>query len=821
MAKSKRSTASYTADDIVRLEGLEGIRKRPGMYIGGPTVEGLHHLVDEIVSNSIDEALAGRCSSITVMLNADGSCSVSDDGLGIPVGVNSQTGIPAVTMVFCDLHAGGKFSDKVYNVSGGLHGIGLKAVNALSDWTEVEVKREGTLYHQRYERGKIASDLKEVGPTEGTGTKVRFFPDATIFQDTIVFHYATLAKRLRELAFLCKGIRISLIDQRGDEPKEETFHYAEGIKEFVAYRNRSKTTIHKEVISISREDKGGSSLECALQWIDSETPEFLQAYTNLISNRDGGTHLTGLRKGLSRALGKYAARWIERHGTKKDRQPSGDDFREGLVGVLSVKVSEPQFSNQTKDKLLNRDIESFVDSAVNEELTIYLEEHPKAAEAIVRRAIIAARAREAAKKAREIVRKGAMQIGGLPGKLADCQSKEAKESELYLVEGDSAGGTAKQGRDRRTQAILPLRGKILNVEKAQVAKMLQHEEIRTIITALGSGIGKDDFDLSKLRYHKVIIMTDADVDGSHIRTLLLTFFFRQMPSLVEKGHVYIAQPPLYKVKKGKKEEYVISDREMNATLLRLGLQKVALSRVEESKDSENSMSGAKLRELLEILVKLEEFASIMAKRGINFLDYLAQWKDDDALLPEYIVRWKDTNHYFYNDRELMAFCAEQTKVEGGDFSLITEEDHWSGAQVQGALQIECHLAPKIIELIKRLQARGFSVEDWLGSNEVSKRFEITSEEESFYHSSLRTILGQVRTFGQRGLDIQRFKGLGEMNADQLWDTTMDPSVRTLLQVTLEDETRADEIFTILMGEQVEARREFIEKNALEVKNIDT
>ena len=818
--KDKKKGSDYTAADIVRLEGLEGIRKRPGMYIGGPTLEGLHQLVYEIVSNSIDEALVGRCSAISVTLNDDGSCSVSDDGHGIPVGINPKYKIPAVQMVFCDLHAGGKFENKAYNVSGGLHGIGLKAVNALSEWTEVEVRIDGGLHHQRYERGKVKSDLRALGPTDGHGTKVSFFPDSQIFKDTIEFHYATISSRLRELAFLCKGVTINISDQRGAEPKEDTFHYADGIKEFVAYKNRNKVKIHNEVVYISKQS-GDTEIECALQWTDSEAPESFLAYTNLIANRDGGTHLTGLRKGVTRALSKFSTRWLERNGTKKDRMPTGDDFREGLVGVISVKVKVPQFSNQTKDKLLNREVESAVDSAMSESIEIYMEEHPKAAAAIVRRAILAARAREAAKKAREVVRKSAMAVGGLPGKLADCQSKKSEECEVYLVEGDSAGGTAKQGRDRRIQAILPLRGKILNVEKAQVAKMLQHEEIRTIITALGAGFGRDEFNLEKLRYSKVIIMTDADVDGSHIRTLLLTFFFRQMPELVASGHVYIAQPPLYHVKKGKKEEYVLSDKQMNDTLMRLGLSGSSLSSIgNNGKSAVKDLSGAKLRELLELLVKLEEYSILVRKKGLDFGRYISQWNKKSGSLPMYVIVLDGEVHYFHSDDELMKFSAQQTKARKGDFVLVTEEDYYSGRKSDGALQVEIHLAPKIGEAIKKLQVRGFEPQDWAAGEDTKMRFSITNNDESHEVKCLYDALEKVRELGGTGLTIKRFKGLGEMNAEELWETTMNPDNRTLLQVTLEDEEAASDIFTILMGDQVEPRREFIEKYALDVKNLD-
>ncbi|MCK6439374.1 MAG: DNA topoisomerase (ATP-hydrolyzing) subunit B [Planctomycetes bacterium] len=817
----KKPTSEYTAEDIVKLEGLEGIRKRPGMYIGGPTLDGLHQLVYEIVSNSIDEALVGRCSKINVLLNGDGSCSVADDGHGIPVGIHPKYKIPAVQMVFCDLHAGGKFDNKAYNVSGGLHGIGLKAVNALSEWTEVEVKQDGKIHHQRYERGHVKTNLKVLGPSDSHGTKVTFFPDSQIFKETIEFHFATVAARLRELAFLCKGVTIHLRDERGDEPKEENFHYANGIQEFVAFKNRNKVKIHENVIYVHR-TMGEVEVECALQWTDQETPDAFLAYTNLIANRDGGTHLTGMRKGMTRALTKFSTRWLERNGAKKESVPTGDDFREGLVGVISVKVKSPQFSNQTKDRLLNREVESAVDQIISEQLEIYMEEHPKEADAIVKRSILAARAREAAKKAREVVRKGAMGLGGLPGKLADCQSKDPGESELYLVEGDSAGGTAKQGRERATQAILPLRGKILNVEKAQLAKMLQHEEIRTIITALGTGIGHDDFNMEKLRYHKIIIMTDADVDGSHIRTLLLTFFFRQMPQLVHKGNIYIAQPPLYHVKKGKKEEYVLSDKQMNDTLMRLGLSNSKFTRIASGKTKAEELEGGKLRELLELLVRLDEFSGLLRKKGIDFNRYLAQWDGKRGSLPSYIVLFEGKAHYFHSDEELIKFSEEQTKKHKGDFALITEDDSYSSKKKDGALQIEVHIAPKIAETVKKLEARGYSTSDWIPPAEDTKpRFSVADTEGKTHEvRTLAEALNAVREIGGQGLTIKRFKGLGEMNAEELWETTMDPARRTLLKVTLEDEEAAGDMFTILMGDQVEPRREFIEKHALDAKNLD-
>jgi len=822
MSKKQDQENAYTAESIVRLEGLEGIRKRPGMYIGGPTVEGLHHLINEIVSNSIDEALADRCSQIWVELNENGSCSVTDDGHGIPVGISSQTGMPAVTMVFCDLHAGGKFDNKAYNVSGGLHGIGLKAVNALSRWTEVEVHQAGEVHHQRYERGKKATELKVIGETKKHGTKITFYPDDEIFQESIEFHYATVANRLRELAFLCKGVKIQIKDSRGEEPREDVFFFADGIKEFVSFKNKNKNKMHEEVVYIVKSDDDGNEVEVALQWTDAESQDNMLAYTNLIANRDGGTHLTGLRKGMTRALTKYAERWIERNGTKKDKVPSGDDFREGLVGVISVKTPDPQFSNQTKDKLLNRDLDGFVDRAVSEQLEIYMEEHPKDAESIIKRAILAARAREAAKKAREVVRKGAMGIGGLPGKLADCQSKKPADSELYLVEGDSAGGTAKQGRDRATQAILPLRGKILNVEKVQMAKMLQHEEIRSLITALGCGIGRDEFNLEKLRYHKIVIMTDADVDGSHIRTLLLTFFFRQMPILVEKGFIYIAQPPLYKVKKGKKEEYVLSDRQMNDMLMRFGSTNASLQRLDDQGAPAGDMlTGAKLREVLELFVQLEGFNDRLRRKGVDFERFLKHYDAEKEVLPAYIIYEESVAHYFTDAESMTAYTRQRTEEKDGEYALITEDDYWSGGKADAALLIEFPNAPKLVALIKKLETRGFSYTDWfLHEDSTVAKFSVIEGEATAECANIPDVLKKIRELGYSGLSIQRYKGLGEMNAEELWETTMDASARTLLKVTLEDETAADQMFSVLMGENVEPRREFIEKNALEVKNLD-
>ncbi|MCB9934472.1 MAG: DNA gyrase subunit B [Planctomycetes bacterium] len=831
----------YTADDLMKLEGLDGIRKRPDMYIGGRDVNGLHHLVYEIVANSVDEALAGRCNNISVEFNQDGSCTVTDDGHGIPVGINKQTGKPGVEMVLSDLHAGGKFEGKAYNTAGGLHGIGLKAVNACSEWTRVVVWQGGKEHQIDFARGNKTKDLRVNGPADRTGTRISFLPDPTIF-DTIEFKYAMVAARLRELAFLAKGLKINLRDHRG-EGKEEIFHFKDGIKEFVAWHNRNKTKINEEVVYVHKTVNEGKDdevdVEAAFQWCEGEGELPTHTYGNYINNPFGGTHLTGFRKGLTRGLTRYLNRYLEKKGkdVKKITMPSGDDYREGLYAVISVKVKNPQFEGQTKVRLLNREVEGCVDAVVAEAMETFLEEHPKSAERICENSLLAARAREAARKAREVVRKGALQTGFLASKLADCLTKKPEEAELYIVEGDSAGGSAKQGRERTFQAILPLRGKILNVEKATLAKMLQHTEIQNLIASIGTGIGTEEpgkggFDLSKLRYNKVIIMTDADVDGSHIRTLLMTFFYRQLPQLIDTGHIYVAQPPLYKVTRKKKSEYVRSDREMNDTLMRMGIEGASM-RVPKDMDvgaSGREFSGAQMRsEIFERLIKLEELAGKVSKKGLNPNRFYAQFNSETKTLPTTVIFSEDKARYFHDHQEpeLNKFIGERLKK---GFEVLTPAEIGNReTEIDKTLDREkieerieiAELAEQAAEIISQLEVRGFPAWTINGRENQAEQFLLRFEDEEERPAlSLNELLHQVREQGRKGISIQRYKGLGEMNADELWETTMDPANRVLLKVTKEDADAADEMFTILMGDQVEPRRQFIERHALEVKNLD-
>lgn len=839
-----KSESTYDANDLKKLEGLEGIRKRPDMYIGGRDVNGLHHLVFEIVANSVDEALAGRCDTITVEFNQDGSCEVTDDGHGIPVGINKQTGKPGVEMVMMDLHAGGKFDGKAYNTAGGLHGIGLKAVNACSDWTRVTVWQGGKEHLITFARGKKTEDLKAVGDAANTGTRVAFLPDPTIFE-TLDFKYAPVAVRLRELAFLAKGITIKLIDHREDG-QSEIFHFKDGIKEFVAWHNRNKTRLNEDVVYAQKLVNEGTDqeieVEAAFQWCEGEGELPTHTYGNYINNPFGGTHMTGFRKGLTRGMGRYMARYLEKKGKNKGKKSlsvGGEDYREGLYAVVSVKVKNPQFEGQTKVRLLNREVETAVDQVVSAQLEMFLEEHPKAAEKICENAILAARAREAARKAREVVRKGALQTGFMASKLADCISKNPDHTELYIVEGDSAGGSAKQGRERMYQAILPLRGKILNVEKATLAKMLQHTEIQNLIASVGTGIGTEEpskggFDISKLRYKKLIIMTDADVDGSHIRTLLLTFLFRQLPQLIENGNIFVAQPPLYKVTpKGKKKgEYVRSDAEMHDTLMNIGLKTVTIAVPSDMgiDAAGREFTGTEFRsEVFERLIKLEQLRSRVARRGVNPVRYFAQYNAETKTMPSSVVFSADKAKYFHDheETELNKFIAERD--EAGFEVLNTAEIHSRETQIDGTFdpktaeeRVEMpELATDVAHVITELAVRGFPAWTINGREDQTHQFELRYEDkDSLFVDSLNDLLHRVREHGGVGISLQRYKGLGEMNADELWETTMDPANRVLLQVTMEDADAADEMFTVLMGDQVEPRRAFIERHALEVKNLD-
>ncbi len=812
MTEETKPAVSYGAKDIRVLEGLEAVRQRPGMFIGDTGARGLHHLVYEVVDNSIDEAMAGHAKLIQVRLHPDGSCSVIDDGRGIPCDIHAEEGKSALEVVLCTLHAGGKFDNKSYSVSAGLHGVGVSAVNAVSEWLEATVWRDGEEHFFRCEKGIPKAPVEKKGPATKRGTRVHFLPDPTIFKDTQELVFETLVKRLRELAFLNKGIHITLSDERSG--KNEEFKYEGGIAEFVKYLNLGKGRVHEGVIHFERQ-VGAVYVECALQWNDRYDPvEF--CFANSINTHDGGTHQSGFRSALTRTLNSFArgAQLLR----EKDAPPSGDDYRAGLTVVVSVRLPNPQFESQTKVKLTNTDIEGVVTQVVNDELKDYLEKHPEIGKAVFLKAMSESQAREAARRARETVRKGALTSGDLPGKLADCTSRDRENTELYIVEGDSAGGSAKQGRDRRYQAILPLKGKILNVEKARIDKILKHEEIRVVISAMGTGIGDQDFDLAKLRYGKIIIMTDADVDGSHIRTLLLTFFFRHMRKLVDGGHVYIAQPPLYKVTSKNKEQYVHNEKAMLRIFVDLGIDGAALE------GPVRKIHGPDLRTLVEAVMRIEDALVLVQRKGLTMDRYLQQYDAKAGKLPVYRTRRDGKECFFYSQEALDHWIGEEEKAAGTELEVHSDDFEAPPQGVTPAILLnEFHGVTEVAGAVKDLLNLGFTVPEYFRAEDAEgkPKYHLGHEADRVPLRSLREILKAMRTVGRKGLkDVQRFKGLGEMDAEQLWETTMDPEHRTLLKVSIEDAIQAERMFSILMGEEVEPRREFIEKHALEVKNLD-
>jgi DNA gyrase subunit B len=829
----------YNAAQIDKLEGLEAVRKRPGMYIGDPDERGLHHCVFEVLDNSIDEHLAGFCSKIEVAIHVDGSISVRDNGRGIPVDIHPKWKMPAVELVLTNLHAGGKFGQGAYKYSGGLHGVGAKCTNALSEWFKVEVSRDGKVYHMAFARGKTTEKLSVIGEVKNkktTGTLITFFPDPTIFTITTEFKFERLATRLRELAFLNPGLEITLEDERAEPPKKETFFYKHGIEEFVKQLGENKQVIHPKPVVISRQ-RDEVFVDVVLQYNDSYNDQILP-FANSISNTDGGTHLTGFRTALTKAVNQYAKSNL----LMKDKDPSisGDDVREGLICVLSIKLPNPRFESQTKVKLVNTEIEGIVNSVVYDGLMTFFDQNPPVAKRIFDKVLTAARAREAARKARETIRKGALTGGGLPGKLADCSERDPELTELYIVEGDSAGGSAKQGRDRRYQAILPIRGKLINVEKAREDQFLKNNEIQSMITAIGTGIGKPKedgngkdegrFDITRLRYGRIIIMTDADVDGSHIRTLLLTFFYRQMTELVRAGKIYIAQPPLYQIKRKKREEYVEDDVQLNKILISLGAEDVRLKNLADKKE----ITAAQLKDILESLEKLAKLSEAVRRHGGDFEEFLSRREKRSEKLPSYLVKIRDGNdesvRYFHDEREVRKFHEENLDLNLFDIEmgqellpLTSAPVRNNGARRRGKL-VELHESTTIQKLIAELARKGLKVDHYAASDRPIFELIEGDGERAVSHPlfSMPGILQKILEIGRRGVQIKRFKGLGEMNAKELFSTTMDPEKRKLLKVDLNDDNAvdADKMFTILMGDVVEPRRQFIEDNALNVRNLD-
>ena len=805
--ESATPTSAYGAENIKVLEGLEAVRKRPGMYIGDTSERGLHHLVFEVVDNSVDEALAGVCTHISVTIHVDSSITVEDDGRGIPVGLHPTEGVSAAEVVLTKLHAGGKFDKGAYKVSGGLHGVGVSVVNALSEHLEMEVKQGGKVYSQRYRRGVPEAPVAEVGVTEERGTRITFKPDPLVFETTI-FSFDLLSQRLRELAFLNRGLDITIRDERDD--KSHHFLYEGGIVSFVQLLNKAKTPIHQDVIYVQR-IRDGIELEIAMQWNEGYT-ESVFGFANNINTTEGGTHVVGFRSALTRTVNAYA---VANGLLKKDDESlQGDDVREGLATVISVKVPEPQFEGQTKTKLGNSEVKGVVEAIVNDGLSVYLEEHPSEARRIVAKGLEAARVREATRKAKDLARrKGALDGGSLPGKLADCQERDPAMSEIFIVEGDSAGGSAKQGRDRRNQAILPLRGKILNVEKARFDKMLSSQEIKLLITALGAGIGREDKDLGKLRYHTIVLMCDADVDGAHIRTLLLTFFFRQMPELIEAGYIYIAQPPLYRVKRGKTQQYLKDEASLEDYLIELGAGDVSLQGTNGP-----VVTGTPLKQLVKKVTRLERLLDVLERKGMirqvvvglarrGGIDAAALFDRSqlDVVVAQAREYWKVAAS------ELLASSVEYEDDREHACARVVVRTPTNGAAHATVIDRDVCLSPEYEELRRILgELEGVGDAPYrLGEGDGAEEI-----------ANLQGAVQRIMNGARKGLEVQRYKGLGEMNPSQLWETTMDPERRTLLQVKIDDAVEADIIFSTLMGDEVEPRRKFIEENALSVRNLD-
>ncbi|HOW87711.1 MAG TPA: DNA topoisomerase (ATP-hydrolyzing) subunit B [Candidatus Omnitrophota bacterium] len=836
--KKEETAAKYDATKIQVLEGVDAVRKRPAMYIGDTTLRGLHHLVYEVVDNSIDEALAGHATRVDVEIHPDGSVKVIDDGRGIPVDMHKTQKKSALEVVMTTLHAGGKFDNKAYRVSGGLHGVGVSVTNALSKWCEVEVRRDGKVWHQKYEQGKPVTKVVEKGKTKDRGTAVSFMPDKEIFEK-IEFSFDVLSNRLRELAYLNKGVRITIRDERVKKDiKEHVFLYKGGIAEFIQYLNRNKNPLHKKIFYVDK-SKDDVEVEAAFQYNDSYGEDVF-SFANNINTIEGGTHMSGFKTALTRATNQYA----KSKNLLKDIETglSGTDLTEGLAAVISVKVPRPQFEGQTKTKLGNGEAEGIVYSVIYEGLSAFFEENPPVANKIVEKAALAYRAREAARKARELTRrKGALESASLPGKLADCSDEDPQNTEIYLVEGDSAGGSAKQGRDRRFQAILPLRGKIINVEKARIDKVLSNEEIRTIITALGTGI-EEEFTLEKLRYFKIILMCDADVDGSHIRTLLLTFFYRKMKKLIENGHIYIAQPPLYKMKRGKEEQYVQTEEQMNNMLLDFGLEGVLVKKI----GVKGTIEKKELRDLMDLVQAMEDLERSLARKGILWHRFM-EAQDKKKGFPLYLVRVldKNTETFLYSEKEVEDFLKdlekerekrrkEEERAEKAEAKEAGKKEEKKPAKKgkekeEAAEEEEEKTAPlhDLVEIFeakefekakKRLEKYGFGFDDFEDGEEM--RFEVALGKKKMETKALRDVLAHIKANGKEGMALQRYKGLGEMNPEQLWQTTMNPETRTVLKVTLDDAVEADEIFTVLMGDAVEPRRAFIERHAKAVRNLD-